>query len=131
MSTRQERIVPVYTDRAHRAGGFLLILGGIIGTITGLVTLMYAASRPSLFGFTSVTVAVVGGIVLVFSIIEFAGGWSAYRARNWYGSLTAGVLGIVTGVSMPLAIIGTLLIALSEGQFDRHEEMEVEATEAA
>ena len=109
----------------YKAGGFLLMLAGVVGAIVGLGLLITSAGVPML-GLSGLGAATVGGIVLVFSIIEFAGGVSAYRGRNWYGSMTAGVLGLVTIFTLPLDLIGTLLIALGEGEFDREEEVEKE-----
>jgi hypothetical protein len=110
-----------YTPRTYKAGGFLLMLAGVIGVIVGLGLLITSAAGQML-GVTGLGVAILAGIVLVFSIIEFAGGWSAYNGHNWYGSMTAGVLGLVTFFTLPLDLIGTFLIALGEGQFDRKEE---------
>ncbi|WP_139136026.1 hypothetical protein [Haladaptatus sp. W1] len=123
-----ERVVEretTYTPRTYRAGGFLLMLAGIIGVIVGLGLLITSASLEVL-GLSGLGGAVLAGIVLVFSIIEFAGGWSAYNGHNWYGSMTAGVLGLVTFFTLPLDLIGTVLIALGEGQFDHEEEEMVE-----
>ncbi|ODR82642.1 hypothetical protein BG842_16320 [Haladaptatus sp. W1] len=101
------------------------MLAGIIGVIVGLGLLITSASLEVL-GLSGLGGAVLAGIVLVFSIIEFAGGWSAYNGHNWYGSMTAGVLGLVTFFTLPLDLIGTVLIALGEGQFDHEEEEMVE-----
>ncbi|WP_423743674.1 hypothetical protein V5735_11630 (plasmid) [Haladaptatus sp. SPP-AMP-3] len=123
-----ERIVEretTYTPRTYKAGGFLLMLAGIIGVIVGLGLLITSAAGQML-GVTGLGAAILAGIVLVFSIIEFAGGWSAYNGHNWYGSMTAGVLGLVTFFTLPLDLIGTFLIALGEGQFDHEEEEMVE-----
>ncbi|MCO8256774.1 hypothetical protein NKF26_23410 [Haladaptatus sp. AB618] len=114
-----------YTPRMYKAGGFLLMLSGVIGTIVG-VGLLITSDSISMLGLSGLGTATVGIIVLVFSIIEFAGGASAYRGQNWYGSITAGVLGLVTIFTLPLDLIGTLLIALGEGEFDRKEEVEEE-----
>lgn len=119
-----EQATPSFTHRTHRAGGFLLILAGIIGAITGL-GLLIGAAGGGVFGLGAVTAGVFGAVVLVFAVIETAGGWAAYNGRNWYGSMTAGVLGMVTFFTLPLDLIGTLLIALGEGQFDR-EAIEIE-----
>jgi len=132
MSTeiREERRLETFTSRTYVAGGFMLILAGVIGTIVGLALLITSASAITLIsGVNPLTSAVLGGIVLVFSVIEFVGGWSAYRGRNWYGSMTAGVLGLVTFFTLPLDLLGLILIALAEGQFDRPEETTEVVTE--
>jgi hypothetical protein len=123
-----ERVVErevAYTPRTYKAGGFLLMLAGVIGAIVGLGLLITSAGI-SLLGLSGLGAATAGGVVLVFSVIEFAGGVSAYRGHNWYGSMTAGVLGLVTFFTLPLDLIGTLLIALGEGQFDQEEKEMVE-----
>ncbi|MFH5799435.1 hypothetical protein [Haladaptatus sp. CMAA 1911] len=121
-----ERVVEreeTYTPRTYKAGGFLLMLAGVIGAIVGFGLLITGAGIP-LLGLGGFAAGVAGGVVLVFSVIEFAGGASAFRGRNWYGSMTAGVLGLVTFFTLPLDLIGTFLIALGEGQFDHAEEEE-------
>ncbi|MGA9399866.1 hypothetical protein [Haladaptatus sp.] len=110
-----------YTPRTYKAGGFLLMLAGVIGAIVGLGLLITSAGI-SLLGLSGLGAATAGGVVLVFSVIEFAGGASAYRGHNWYGSMTAGVLGLVTFFTLPLDLMGTFLIALGEGQFDHAQE---------
>jgi len=117
-----------YTPRTYKAGGFLLMLAGVIGAIVGLGLLITSAGI-SLFGLSGLAAAIAGGVVLVFSVIEFAGGASAYRGRNWYGSMTAGVLGLVTFFTLPLDLMGTFLIALGEGQFDHAREEELREEE--
>ncbi|MFB6253657.1 MAG: hypothetical protein ABEI06_03515 [Halobacteriaceae archaeon] len=109
-----------FTHRTHRAGGFMMILAGVIGAIVGLALLIGAATG-GILGLTATTEAIIGGVVLVFSVIEFVGGWSAYKGKNWYGSMTAAVLGIVTFFTFPLDLLGAILVALGEGRFD-HEE---------
>ncbi|MFB6130737.1 MAG: hypothetical protein ABEJ28_07960 [Salinigranum sp.] len=106
-----------FTDRTHKAGGFLLMLAGVIGAIVGLGMLIAAAGGGA-FGFGPLVAGALGGIVLVFSVIEFAGGWSAYDGQNWYGSMTAAILGLVTFFTLPLDLIGAILIALGEGTFE-------------
>lgn len=111
-----------FTHRTHRAGGFLLMLAGVIGAIVGLGLLISAASGTVLGAFAPATAAVAGGVVLVFSVVEFAGGWESYRGKNWYGNTTAAVLGLVTFFTLPLDLIGTILIALGEGRFDHRSD---------
>ena len=113
-----------YTPRTYKAGGFLLMLAGVIGAIVGL-GLLIASAGTSVLGLSGLAAAIAGGVVLVFSIIEFTGGASAYRGHNWYGSMTAGVLGLVTFFTLPLDLMGTFLIALGEGQFDHAKEAEM------
>ena len=107
-----------FTSRTYIAGGFLLMIAALLGAIVGLGLLIASATGelgPALFW------GIVGAFVLVISAIEFAGGWSAYHGRNWYGSMTAGILGLMTIFTFPLDLLGTILIALGESQFDRHE----------
>ncbi|MFB6253667.1 MAG: hypothetical protein ABEI06_03565 [Halobacteriaceae archaeon] len=111
-----------FTHRTHRAGGFLLMLAGVIGAIVGLGMLVSAAAAGGMLNISPTITATVGGVVLVFSVIEFVGGWAGYKGSNWYGSMTAAVLGIVTLFTLPLDLIGSILIALGEGHFDRTEE---------
>jgi|GEM_PF-2629233 len=124
-SRLREPIRPAFTHRTRHAGGFLLMLAGVIGAIVGLGLLIAAAGGVDLFGLTAFSAGLAGGVVLVFSVVEFAGGWAAYQGHNWYGSMTAGVLGMVTFFTLPLDLIGTLLIALSESQFDREPTEEI------
>lgn len=116
---------PTFTSRTYTAGGFLLMIAGLLGAIVGLGLLIAAATAelaPELFW------GIVGAFVLVISAIEFAGGWSAYHGRNWYGSMTAGILGLMTIFTFPLDLLGTILIAMGEGQFDREERIEERGT---
>jgi len=106
-----------FTHRTHKAGGFLMMLAGVIGAIVGLGLLITSATG-ALASVTPLTTAIAGGVVLVFSVIEFGGGWSAYQGHNWYGSMTAALLGLVTFFTLPLDLLGAILIALGEGQFD-------------
>jgi hypothetical protein len=96
------------------------MVAGVIGAIVGLGFLI-AAAAGGVGGLDPLTAGLAGGIILVFAVIEFAGGWAAYHARGWYGSMTAGVLGLVTFFTFPLDLVGTILIAISEDQFDRDE----------
>lgn len=82
-----------------------------------LVTAVTTGGFHNLLGATATTV--VGGTVLVFSVIEFAGGFAACRGANWYGSMTAAMLGIVTVFTLPLDLTGAILIALGEGRFEK------------
>jgi len=102
----------------YHAGGFLMMLAGVIGAVVGLGLLISAATGGVVGLLTPIGAAVAGGIVLVFSVIEFVGGTRAYRGKNWYGSMTAAILGLVTFFTLPLDLLGALLIALSEGEFD-------------
>lgn len=105
-----------FTHRTHRAGGVLLMVAGAIGAVVGLGLLLGATAGGS-FGLSATATATVGGVMLVFSVIEFGGGILGYRGSNWYGSLTAAILGLVTFFTLPLDLVGTILIALGEGHF--------------
>lgn len=107
----------VFTPRTYRAGGFLLLLSGVIGAIVGLA-LLIAGATGGVFGVSPLLAGVAGAYVLVFAVIEFAAGASAYGGHNWYGSMTGGVLGMLGIVTIPLDVIGIILIALAEGEFD-------------
>lgn len=108
-----------FTSRTHKAGGFLLMLAGVIGVIVGLGLLIAAAAGANLgVGLTALTGGIAGGVILVFAAIEFAGGLSAYQGKNWYGSMTAGILGLITFFTFPLDLVGVILIALGEGEFE-------------
>jgi hypothetical protein len=115
----EQRHSGTFTDRTHKAGGVCLLIAGVIGAIVGLSLLFGAASItvPFLGGASGIVLAALGVVVLIFSIIEFGGGVAAYEGRSWYGSMIGGILGMVTFFTLPLDIIGTLLIALGEGQF--------------
>lgn len=96
-----------------------MILAGVIGAITSLGLLVSSGTGESaLLGLSPTAGAIVSAIILVFSVIEFLGGVSAYKGRNWYASMTAGVLGFVTIFTFPLDLVGIILIALGEGEFD-------------
>lgn len=124
--TEEQRLTGTFTERTHKAGGVCLMIAGVIGVIVGLVMLFGAASitLPVFGGAGSIVMSAVGVIVLIFSIIEFGSGVAAYEGRSWYGSMIGGILGFVTFFTIPLDIIGTLLIALGEGQFSTGEETE-------
>ncbi|HET7325057.1 MAG TPA: hypothetical protein VFJ06_12065 [Halococcus sp.] len=116
-----------FTHRTYEAGGFLLMLSGVIGAIFGLALLFWTATGSlTVAGFTlsGAVGAVAGVVVLVFSVIEFTGGVFGYRGTNWYGSMIGGILGMVKLVTFPLDLIGTVLISLGEGHFDREGESE-------
>lgn len=107
------------TQRMYRAGGFLLMLAGVIGAIVGFGLLIAAAAGVSLgLGLTPLTGGIVGGVVLVFAAVEFAGGVAAFNGKNWYGSMTAGIIGMITIFTLPLDLVGVLLISLAEGDFE-------------
>lgn len=112
---------PSFTERTHKAGGFLLVLAGVIGAIVGLGLLIAATGGAGAFGLSSTMLGVAGSVILVLAVIECVGGWSAYKGKNWYGSMAAGVLGLATFFTLPLDFIGTLLTALGESQFDERE----------
>lgn len=110
-----------FTDRTYKAGGVLLLIAGVIGAIVGLGMLL-GSTTGSVFGLNPPTAALLGGVMLVFSVIEFGGGILAYRGSNWYGSMTAAILGLVTVFTLPLDLIGTILIALGEDHFDQQRD---------
>lgn len=112
-----------FTHRTHKAGGILLVIAGVVGAIVGL-GLLISAATGALEIVSPLVTAISGGMVLVFSVIEFGGGIAAYNGRNWYGSMTAAILGLVTFFTLPLDLIGTVLIALGEGHFDHVGEEE-------
>jgi hypothetical protein len=102
-----------------RAGEFLIILAGVIGAIIGFGLLIVAATGVNLeLGLTPFTGGLLGAIVLVFAAVEFAGGVAAFNGRNWYGSMTAGIIGMVTFFTLPLDLVGVILISLAEGDFE-------------
>jgi len=107
-----------FTPRTYRAGGFLLVLSGVISAIVGLA-LLIAGTAGGVLGYGPLVTGVVGAYVLVFAVIEFAAGTSAYRGRNWYASMTGGILGMLGVVTLPLDLVGLILVALGEGEFGR------------
>lgn len=108
-----------FTELTHKAGGVLLMLAGAIGAIVGLGMLVTAVTAGGFLGVLNATTAtILGVIVLVFSVIEFAGAIAAFRGSNWYGSMTAAMLGIVTVFTLPLDLIGAILFVLGEGRFE-------------
>ena len=103
----------------YKAGGVLLMIAGVLGSIVGLALLFgvsLVGAALSALGITSLAAA-IGVVMLVFSIIEFAGGYVAYEGRSWYASIVGAVLGMLTIVTLPLTMVGMILIALGEGQF--------------
>ncbi|MFB6178677.1 MAG: hypothetical protein ABEI77_03005 [Halorientalis sp.] len=129
MSTK-ETVIPTFTHRTHRAGGFLLVLAGIISAIIGLGLLMAAASGGlAAVGASSFVTGLIGGYVLVFGAIEFIAGVLAYYGEDWYVSMAGGILGMAGLVTLPLDLVGIILVALGEGQFEHPETLAVEATE--
>ncbi|MFB6129237.1 MAG: hypothetical protein ABEJ28_00255 [Salinigranum sp.] len=117
MSTH-ETVVSPFTNRTYRAGGFLLMLAGVISAIVGLA-LLIAAAGGGIAPLSPLAAGLLGGYVLVFAVIEFVAGAMAYRGHNWYGSMTGGILGMLGFVTLPLDLVGVVLVALGEGQFDR------------
>lgn len=115
-----ETVVEDFTHRTHRAGGFLLMLAGVISAIVGLGLLVASAAGglPAL-GASALVTGLFGGYVLVFAVIEFIAGVLSYRGRNWYASMTGGILGMFGLVTLPLDLVGIILVALGEGHFDR------------
>ncbi|MFB6129480.1 MAG: hypothetical protein ABEJ28_01500 [Salinigranum sp.] len=103
------------------------MLSGVISAIVGL-GLLIASATGGVFGLSPLVSGVVGGYVLVFAVIEFAAGWSAYQGHNWYGSMTGGILGMLGLVTLPLDLVGVILVALGEGEFDRDTEEYAAAT---
>ena len=57
--------------------------------------------------------------MLVLAVIDFIAGVLSYRGWNWYASMTGGILGTFGLVTLPLDLVGIILVALGEGQFDR------------
>lgn len=115
-----ETVVQSFTHRTHRAGGFLLMLAGVISAIVGLGLLMAAAGGGlAVVGASGFVTGLFGGYVLVFAVIEFIAGVLSYRGRNWYASMTGGILGMFGLVTLPLDLVGIILVALGEGQFDQ------------
>lgn len=106
-----------FTERTYKAGGVLLMIAGIIGAIIGLALLLGGASVGTVFGVNGLVLVAVGAVMLIFSLIEFAGGAASYNGRSWYGGIIGGILGILTIFTIPLDLIGLVLISLGEGQF--------------
>lgn len=119
-SATETRHPAAFSYRTYKAGGVLLMISGVLGSIAGLALLFGSSlfgNTLNALGVTSLTAA-IGVVVLVFSVIEFAGGYLGYGGHSWYGSMIGGILGMVTIVTLPLNLIGTMLIALGEGQFE-------------
>ncbi|MFB6282935.1 MAG: hypothetical protein ABEK59_03245 [Halobacteria archaeon] len=113
-----------FTNRTYKAGGFLLILSGVIGAIVSLGLLVSSGTGGLTIAgvaLTPVATAILAALILVFSVIEFLGGWHSYKGENWYGCMTAAVLGMVTIFTIPLDLVAVILIALGEGEFDAEE----------
>lgn len=115
--------MPNVTPRAHKAGGFILMLDGVIGAVVGLGLLVLAAAGggsavPGLTGLSVLPAGLAGGVLLVVSVIEAAGGRAAYHGRNWYASMAAGVLALTLGsITFVLGFLGVFLVAISEDHF--------------
>lgn len=134
-----------YSERTHRAGGLLLMLSGVITATTSLAMLVVAgdgkvsvpANRIAEFDalfegllgveklFSSFiytvppwVIAAVAAFSLVISVLLLLGGASSYRGKNWYASMTTGVLGLTVLHTFPLTIVAVILISLAEGRFD-------------
>lgn len=106
------------SPRTRRAGGVTLILASVVGVLVGLGLLVATAAGGVLGLLTARTAVSLGVIILVASVLEFLGGWAAYRGRHWYGSMACAVLGLSTLFAFPIALVGTLLVALSEDEFE-------------
>lgn len=119
--TETEVRYPVtFSHRTYKAGGVLLMIAGVIGSIIGLALLFGASvfgGTLTALGVTSLA-AIIGVVMLVFSVIEFGGGYVAYEGKSWYASIVGAVLGMVAIVTLPLTMVGMVLIALGEGQFE-------------
>jgi len=97
------------------------MLSGVISAIVGLAFLIAGATGGT--GILGVTLSpllagIVGDYVVVFAVIEFGAGALAYRGHNGYGSMTGGILGLLGLVTLPLDLVGIVLVALGEGDFD-------------
>lgn len=109
---------PYDDNRRRRAAGITLMLASVVGVFAGL-GLLVATAAGGVLGLLTARMAVgLGIVILVASILEFLGGWSAYRGRHWYGSMACAVLGLSTLFAFPISLIGTFLLALSEDEFE-------------
>lgn len=106
-----------FTHRIHRVGGVLLVIAGVIGAMIGLGIALAGLVQP-IAGLEPLTTGVLGGVVLMIGVVQVLGGRLAYQGRSWYGGMVAGLLGLAMLATAPLTLLGVVLIALGESQFD-------------
>jgi hypothetical protein len=95
-------------------GGILAIIGGAIGTISGLVI----ATVGSIGWFFGVPwVSAIGAPLIILGIIAIVGGTYALRRRIW-GLALAGSICALIGPWGLLSLLAIIFVSLGKGEFE-------------
>lgn len=103
------------------AGGVLAIISGVLGIIGGLsvvVALAWAASRPEYYlTGHGVALMVWGAIGIILGVVAILGGRLALARKSFGWAITGGIASVVcAGV---LGILALIFIAMSKGEFEQ------------
>lgn len=103
-----------FTRRPRVVGSILLGLLGLAALGAAIGT--YAVATGQGFAALSQTQALIAaGVLVVAALIEFLGGFWAYRGKHWFVSILAGMVGMV--LLFPVGLTATILITVGESQF--------------
>lgn len=61
----------------------------------------------------------LGLVFLLVGAVQLYGGWQTYHARRWGWGVAAAALGAVNPVTLPISLVGGVLVGLSKSQFAR------------
>jgi len=118
----------VHEDEAPKtpmsfAGGFLILLGGVISMLNGFLILNASSYVPQIYGLGAFSLTpLCGTLMLMLGLGAVIGGMLGVFRRQWGFVLAASVLCVVsigwTFLSMVLGFLGLLLVSISKDDFD-------------
>jgi hypothetical protein len=118
----------VHEDEAPKtpmsfAGGFLILLGGVISMLNGFLILNASSHVPQIYGLGAFSLTpLCGTLMLMLGLGAVMGGMLGVFRRQWGFVLAASVLCVVsigwTFLSMVLGFLGLLLVSISKDDFD-------------
>ena len=127
-SVRERAEIAVHRSVKPPLGGLLLMLGGLLDILVVLavpvaITTVTSVNESvvSSSSATNLPVYVFVTIVLLLRILTMAGGFAAISRRFWFVAILGGIVGVVNftlTLGTILALVGTILIAVSRKEFE-------------
>ena len=105
------------------AGGFLILVGGVVSMLNGFLILNASSYVPQIYGLGAFSLTpLCGTLMLLLGLGAMMGGMLGVFRRQWSVVLAASVLCVISVgwsfISMMLGFIGLLLVAISKDDFD-------------
>ena len=105
------------------AGGFLILVGGVVSMLNGFLILNASSYVPQIIGLGAFSLSpLCGTLMLLLGLGSILGGVMGLFRKQWGFVLAASVLCVVSigwsFMSLVLGFIGLLLVSISKDDFD-------------